>query len=159
MPEGLNIGTLTGSIELEDLLTPAMDVVRKSVEQGVAAIEEYAGGIGVAFTAAAGVTIAAFSAISAAIIHLGEEGSKIQGVEDAFDRMALAAGSTGDVFRESLSEGVKGTVSSFELMQTLSRSMAGGVKYTADQLTLLGEASRAMGKATGTDAAHCTLQR
>jgi hypothetical protein len=100
------------------------------------------------------VAVAAIASITGAVITLGEKGSTIIGVTDAFDRLAIKAGTTGEALRSGLSEGVKGTVDDLKLMETTSRLLTTGMKLTEDQTLLMGQAAREMGKATGTDAAQ-----
>lgn len=145
----MDIGSLTGQVAIEDQVTDSLTKiignVRHFAEDFDGAFGAMAIGIGVLTGAVVGAVIS--------IEHLGEKGSVVIGVEDNFNKLALAAGTTGDVLRGSLSEGVKGTVDEMTLMQSTSRLLTSGMTLTTDQMLLMGEASRAMGKATGTDAA------
>lgn len=104
---------------------------------------------------AIGITtvVTAIVGMGSAIIGLGVKGSTINDVTTAFDRLAESAGTTGDALRGGLSAGVKGTIDDFDLMQSVSRLMSSGFKLNAKDALTMGEAARAMGKATGTDAA------
>lgn len=144
----MDIGSLTGQIALEDQLTNKLTTVMSSVRRFA---ENFDGALG-AVAIGVGATAAAVAGLTISVVALGEKGSTILGVEDAFNRLAEAAGSTGEALINSLSAGVKDTVDSMELMQSVSRAMTAGVKLSADDMQLLGEAARAMGKATGTDA-------
>ncbi len=146
----MEIGSLTGVISIEDQISDKLTEVARHVKDFATEVE---GAFG---AAAIGVTVlgAAIAGAVVSIVELGEKGSKIQGVTDAFDRLAASAGTTGDALRGSLSEGVKDTIDQMTLMQSTMRLMTSGMKLSTDQAALLGEAARAMGKATGTDAAQ-----
>lgn len=145
----MDIGSLTGQVAIEDQLsdhlTSMLAHVRDFAENFDGAFGAMAIGVGVATAAIVGAAIS--------IVELGEKGSTVLDVEASFDRLAEAAGTTGDVLRGNLSEGVKGTIGDFELMETTSRLMTSGIKLSGDQAKLMGEAARALGKATGGDAA------
>jgi len=145
----LDIGTLTGAIELDDELSPVLTIVSSSLHKFADVVTDT---LGVAGIAAAAFTTVVF-ALGGAIVALGEKGSTLTGVENAFDRLAESAGTTGDVLRGSLTEGVRGTVDDMVLMQSTTRLLGSGMKLTSDQAKLMGQVSRELGKATGTDAA------
>lgn len=145
----MDIGTLTGEIELEDQLSDKLTLIAERVRHWA---DEFQGrlkpiALGVAAVASA------VALLATGIVALGSKGSVINGVEEAFDRLARAAGSTGEAFLAGLNEGVKGTVDSLQLMQSTMRLLSSGVKLSADDMKTMGAAARAMGKATGTDAA------
>lgn len=145
---GVDIGQLTGEVSLEDHFSEALELVGRFAESKLEEIEHAFGAVGIA----AGVASAAIGITIGAITTLGMEGSKLQGVEDAFDTLAKNAGTTGHALRESLTEGVKGTVDEMQLMQSTMKLMNSGMKVTTDQAEMMGSASRALGKAMGTDA-------
>lgn len=146
----VNVGDLLAVLKLQDEMSPLLGVAGKNISEFTDAANKAFPEVAVAI----GVVTVALGAAVGAVVALGEEGSKILGVSNAFDRLADSAGSTGDTFRDALSNGVKGTVSEMTLMQDTVKLLSAGVKLGADDLTLMGEASRAMGKATGTDAAQ-----
>ncbi len=145
----MDIGSLTGSITLDDHFSSVLEGTARKVEMFADGFE---GAMGVV-AASALIGAAAIAAVGAGIVELGEKGSKIIGVTDAFDRFAETAGTTGEALRTSFSEGLKGTVDEMGIMQSTTKLMSAGMKLTTDQAGLLGEAARALGKATGTDAA------
>lgn len=144
----MDIGTLTGGITLEDQISSRLSLISTRVWQFV---DNYGGAMA---TAAFG-TATLVSAIGGAIASigvLGSKGSTILGVEDAFNRLAAAAGSTGEAFIGALSGGVRDTVDSMVLMQSTNRLLSSGLKVTEGDLSLMAKTAREMGKATGTDA-------
>lgn len=145
----IDIGSLTGQIALEDQVTDKLTEVIAHVREFGKDLEGALGSVVVGV----GAVMAAVTGAVISITALGEEGSKIIGVTNAFDTLAQKAGTTGDILRSSLSEGVKGTVTEMTLMESTSRLLGSGMKLTADQATLMGEAARELGKATGSDAA------
>jgi hypothetical protein len=145
----MDIGSLTGKIEIEDLATSTLEKFADRVKD----FAEHFEGMARVVVEGSAVAVAAIASITGAVITLGEKGSTIIGVTDAFDRLAIKAGTTGEALRSGLSEGVKGTVDDLKLMETTSRLLTTGMKLTEDQTRLMGQAAREMGKATGTDAA------
>lgn len=145
----IDIGTLTGTLELEDQLSPLITKIEGNLHHFADAVTDTFGTAGIVV----GGFVAVVVGLGAAIIGLGEKGSTLNDVEASFNRLAESAGTTGDVLRENLSEGVRGTVGDMTLMQTTTRLLSSGMKLTGEEAKLMGEASRALGKATGTDAA------
>lgn len=146
----MDIGTLTGAIAIEDQVSDKLTLVAEHVKQFA---EGFEGAFG-AMAVGVGVVVGAVVGAVVSIEHLGERGSVILGVEENFNKLAAAAGTTGDALRGGLSEGVRGTVDEMTLMQSTARLLSSGMKLTAEDTLLMGEASRAMGRATGTDAAQ-----
>src|SRR5262245_29212021 len=99
----MDIGTRVGSITLDGKSAAGLTTVAEKVRRFAGKLEGSmgvaAGGIGVATTAVV--------ALTGSIVRLGEEGSTILGVEDAFDKLAQSVGTTGAALSGALSEGVK----------------------------------------------------
>src|SRR5438105_10446631 len=144
----MDIGSLTGQIAIEDQLSGQLTSIAARVKQFA---EGFDGALGELAVGAGGLG-AAIAGVAISVVELGEQGSKIIGVTNAFNTLAEKAGTTGEVLRGSLSAGLKGTVSDMVLMQSTSKLLGSGMKLTGDQAMLMGEAARALGKATGTDA-------
>lgn len=144
----MDIGTLTGHIAIEDQLTGKLTQMAFQVKQFAHDVDGAFGAMAIGATA----VVAAFASVATGIVALGSKGSTILGVENAFNRLAKAAGSTGDALIEGLDKGLRSTVDSMEEMQAVSNAMTAGVRLSADDLELMGKAAREMGKATGTDA-------
>lgn len=145
----MDIGSLTGRIELEDQLTHTLELGVHHIKQFTTHFEGMTGVV----LAGAGIVTAAVAGIVGAVVGLGVKGSTILGVEDAFNRLAVAAGSTGERMESALTRGVRGTVDSMELMQATTRLLSSGLKVTDSDLLLMAKTAREVGKATGTDAA------
>ncbi|MES2360074.1 MAG: hypothetical protein V4529_17165 [Gemmatimonadota bacterium] len=145
----MDIGTLTGQIAIEDQLTDHLTEIANHVKHFA---DEFEGAMG-AMAIGVGVAAAAIIGLTISVVALGEEGSKIIGVENAFDRLAESAGTTGDALRGGLLAGIKGTIDDMQAMQSTTRLLGSGMQLTADQANLMGRAARELGKATGTDAA------
>lgn len=145
----MDIGSLTGELELDDNLSSGLTIAISKVKQFADSFDGMVGGI---IEGGAAIT-AAITGIGATIVALGVKGSTIQGVTEAFDRLAGQAGTTGDALREALDAGLKDTTSNMTNMQATMKLLSSGMQLSTDQATLMGEASRALGKATGGDAA------
>lgn len=145
----MEIGSLTGSIAIEDQFSSTFDL---AVEKVKSFAESFEGMTGDVITGAA-LVVGAVGAITAAVTALGVEGSTIDGVTTAFDRLSTSVGSTGEEMRHALDEGTKGTVSSLTLMKSTISLLSSGVKVGTDDFETMGKVARELGKATGTDAA------
>lgn len=146
----MDIGSLTGTVAIEDQLTDKLTEVANHVKNFA---EGFDGAMGT-LAVGAGIAAAAITGLAISVVALGEEGSKIVGVENAFDRLAESAGTTGDALRGGLLAGIKGTIDDMQAMQSTTRLLGSGMQLTADQANLMGQAARELGKATGTDATH-----
>ncbi len=145
----MDIGSLTGEITLEDHASSVLDNVTDKIKDWAIESESSLAKVALGF----GVVTAAVLGTAASITALGEKGSTLLGVETAFDHLAIAAGTTGDELRGSLSEGLKGTVDEMETMQSVQRLLVSGFKLTNDQALMLAQTARELGKAFGVDAA------
>lgn len=144
----MDIGSLTGVVTIEDQLSEQLTV---AIEKVKSFVEEFDGAMG-ALAIGVSAAVVAVVGITVSIEELGKEGSKILGVENAFDHLAEGAGTTGEVLREDLSAGVRSTVTEMQLMESTAKLLGSGMKLTGDQATLMGTAARELGKATGGDA-------
>jgi hypothetical protein len=162
----LSIGTLTGSIELQNAFSPVLSRVTSELNDfafrasglwpkfaaGATTASESLLVIAGTASGAALAAGAAIGSISAAIIDLGMKGSEISGVQNAFDTLAEKAGLAGDVLKSSLVEGVRNTVDDFDLMKATMPLLSSGIKTSTDDFRVMAEMGRELGKAYGTDA-------
>jgi hypothetical protein len=65
------------------------------------------------------------------------EGAAVADVAENFERLAVAAGTTGDAMLGALRDGTHGTISDFELMRRATELMTAGVTLSGDQLRTL----------------------
>ena len=146
----MNIGTLTGQIELQDQLTSKLTSIVINIRKSAERID---GALGAIAIGAGAVTAAVLGAVGS-VVALGAKGSTILGVEQAFDRLAESVGATGEALIGGLNKGLRTTVDSMTLMQTVNRALSAGVKLTEVDMEKMGSAARALGKATGRDSAY-----
>jgi len=106
MADDASLGSLTGSLEIDDKLTDTLTDAARQVAEFAGAFD---GAMGIVI-GAAGAAAAAIAGLTATIVALAEKGSTIQGVTEAFDRLAEHAGTSGEVLRENFSAGLQGTV-------------------------------------------------
>lgn len=129
-------------------------------EDPIGAIKEFAqsiesdvlgalGVLGVGLAAATGAAIG----LSLSITELGQEGSKIIGVENSFDRFTEAIGQSAEAMKGALSDALGHTVSDMQIMSDVNKALGAGVNLTEADMTTLGLTAKALGRATGTDAA------
>jgi len=150
----MDIGTLTGHIQLEDQLSSQLSVLTYRVQQFA---DSFDGMVGVVLGGSI-VIVGAIGAMIGAIVTLGMKGSTILGVEQAFDTFAQTVGSTGATMFNALNEGLRGTVDSMQLMQSTTKLLSSGIKVSAADMNVMAKTAREMAKATGTDAATSLSQ-
>ena len=103
--DGLNVGTLTGGIELDDTFSSSLGIAQQKVIEFGKQFLETLGDVGIA----AGVALTAVSALTAGVIELGSHGSDINDVTSGIDRMAGSL-ENADAIISAMSAGVAGTV-------------------------------------------------
>lgn len=156
MSDGLEIGTLSGRIELEDRMTHALEAVGGAIGKFEDSWKSAAGHV---LDSAAGffTAEAAMKAVEGAI-HLGIEtikeltleGAKVGDVEQNFEHLMDTAGRLGSTLMGALKEGTHNTISDMELMQTVNRDLAAGLNLTDAQFKTLSQGAFALAQATGT---------
>lgn len=151
----VDIGTLTGRIELQDGMSSVLTMLHGKVGSAESAFHNLdlsVKSVGVAVGATGLAVVGAVTGIAASIAHMAEKGSKIQGVEDAFEKLAEKAGKTSQQMIGPLSDALKGTVDDMEMLQSMNRVLGAGVELTDKQMFTLGATAREMAKAFGQDA-------
>lgn len=135
----MDIGTLTGTVEIEDQLSSALTIATDSVKSFA---EDFDGAMG-AVALSAGIAATAIAAVTGAIVALAVAGSDVNDVKTTFEHFTESVGGSATVLN-SLRESTHGVITDFDLMKDSSRLLAAGVKLTSDQFTTLGEAAFAM---------------
>lgn len=104
----------------------------------------------------AGMAMAKFGAAGAVVgfvgkqmYNLAREGARIEFVRTKFDRLAQAAGSTGNVFLQQLRTATRGTVSDFGLLEQGSNLLQLGLARNTDEAVRLSKVMTALGMDTG----------
>jgi hypothetical protein len=83
------------------------------------------------------------------VYDFGKTGATIEYTAQKFDRLAIAAGSTGDVFLQQLRSATKGTVSDFELLRQGSDLLQLGLASDTKEAVRLSSVMTALGMDTG----------
>lgn len=132
----MDIGTLTGQIDIENRVNDVLSTAGS-------AVTEFAG----LFTGAAGTIVSAAALITAAvtgmtitIIELGNRGSDVNDVAATFDKFSGSV-DIAEKSLENMREGTKGTVTDFDLMKNASKLLAADVKLTSDQFGIMSKAA------------------
>lgn len=157
MAGGLDIGTLSGRVELEDNLSGKVDILINKVDQFSSHYSEM--GKGVASSAADFFTAqAAYSAVIETIQggievfkDMTMQGARIADVEENFDKLNLSAGRLGETLLSELREGTHNTITDFELMKSVNDGMAAGLQLTDNQYKELATGGFALAQAKGID--------
>jgi hypothetical protein len=154
---GIDVGTLSGRIELQDFVSGAIDLVNHKIDQ----LDEKFGGLGHHIVASAASFFTAEAAIEAVkeAAHLAVEtfdelvigGSKVAGVEQNFENLTIGAGRLSKTLLGALRDGTRGTITDFELMKATNRDLAAGMTLTDAQFSTLAKGAFALAKATGVD--------
>lgn len=156
----LDIGTLSGRIELDDNISSTMNLILSKVD----ALEERFGGMGkhVAETAAGFITAeAAIEGVKKVLEFTIEtikdftsEGAQIAHVEENFERLTNQAGRLGATLLGELKAGTKSTITDFELIKMVNGDLAAGMNLTDKQFRTLADGGFALAKAKGIDVAQ-----
>lgn len=140
MAEGyLDIGTLTGTIEMDDRLTGSLEMIVHKVEHFA---EEFLGEFtGLAF--GIGAVATAITGIAATITTLAVKGSEINDVREGFDRLAKGAQNAEEILK-AMRQGVVGTIPDLRLMQDANRLLGAGVRANAEDFKTLTTAAHVL---------------
>lgn len=137
----MDIGTLTGHVEIEDQLSGALTILTSKVEEFATGFKGALGGLGI--TAVAVVT--AIGAVITTVIELGNHGSEVNDVSAGFDRLSGTADNAQAVLA-SMRKGVVGTISDFDLMSQANKLLESGVKADATTFGMLTMAARVLSR-------------
>jgi len=161
MADSLDIGTLSGRIELEDRMSNILTLTEKALakfddEQRKTAqgSESLAAGVFKGELALDALKKAGELAADGlkAVYNSMMEGSKVLDVEDTFNRMSSAAGILGDTLVKDVQAAMKGTIDDTDVMIRMNANMAAGLTLTSEQSMILAKGSWALAKAMGVDA-------
>lgn len=160
MADNLEVGTLSGRIELEDRLGPAvaeinnkLDILNEKFSQSHGSALKAAEGYLGAELALEGIKKGA-ELVTDAIKELTIQGSHASDIEDTFHRLTDAAGIAGDTLKTKLSTALHGTVDDTDLMVRVNQNLSTGLKLTTDQYETMAKGAFALAKATGGNAAE-----
>lgn len=141
----ISIGTLAGTISLQDNFSGPINNVAKALGVSSASFSAITGFAGLAAGAIVGTT--------AAIVALGTRGAAVQDVRGAFDNLTSAAGSTSEVMLGALRSGTLGTLTDFDLMSKANTVLGSGMVKTADEMRTLAAGAKMLADRTGGDTA------
>lgn len=159
MSNGIDIGTLTGRIELEDALSSSITSINLKLDQldnkfttlGHGAAEMAAG----FFTAE--VAFEAAKKAGEFLVETFQEltmgGAAAADISENFDHLTEQAGVLGDTLLGTLKEGTHGTIEDLTLMKTVNADLAAGMVLSNEQFKTLSEGAFALAQATGEDVA------
>lgn len=157
MAGGLDIGTLSGRVELEDNLSGKIDTLIDKVDQFGSHYSEMGKGIA-SQTASFFTAQAAYDAFKETVRggievfkDMTMEGARIADVEENFGKLSISAGQLGETLLGSLRTGLHNTVTDFELMKSVNDNLAAGLKMTDQQYHDIAEGGFALAQAKGID--------
>lgn len=122
----MDIGTLTGQIQIEDQLSSALTFISSKVNNFASEFETAFGVVAVG----AGAAIAAIGLMTGAVTALAVKGADINDVSTTFEHFAAAAGGA-DAVLKAMRAGTKGTLDDFVLLRAASRLLSAGVELNA----------------------------
>jgi len=135
----LDIGTLTGTIELDDRLTGTFETVIHSIEKFG---EDFLGSFkGIAL--GLGLVTTALTGMAATISTLAVKGSEINDVKEGFDRLSGGV-EQADALMQAMRQGVVGTINDLNLMRDANRLLSAGVKANASDFQTLTTAAHVL---------------
>ncbi len=153
----LEVGTLSGRIELEDRWTNVLGTVGGSIEKFEDSWKEAGQTIlnqATAFFTAEAAIEGVKEAVHLAVETLEEltlKGAAVADVEENFNHLNETAGRLGSTLLNSLKQGTHDTITDFELMKTANQDLAAGMSLTDAQFKTLSQGAFALAQATGGD--------
>lgn len=137
----VSIGELTGTLDLEDKFSSALELVVNKADKALKEVE------GAFSTVALGASVAAstIALVTGAIVGLAEKGSHINDVAAGFDRLAGGAENANRIL-DAMMKGVAGTVDDLELMEIANKALATGAIKTAEQFGVVTAAARVLSR-------------
>ncbi len=139
--EALTIGEIAAVVVVKDAFS---EVLGKLKEQ----FEEIAGPVATQVVAAMAAIAAAVAAVVTSVVELGERGSNVADVGESFERLGTQI-SNADEILSQMRDGVKGTVSDYQLMIDANHLISAGAVQTADDLGTVTAAARVLAKQYG----------
>lgn len=137
----LDVGTLTGTIEMDDRLSGTFELIIHKAEHFASKLTGTFGAI----TVGVGAVATAVTGVAATITLLAVKGSEIADVEHGFNRLAGGV-ENADRILEEMRKGVAGTVSDLDLMTDANRLLQAGVKGNAEDFGALTAAARTLSR-------------
>jgi hypothetical protein len=131
-----DIGVVRGLIELQDDFTSKLGLAETALSNFTKANQESL----VAVAGAAGLVTAAFGLAAAAVYNLGQRGADVNDVRETLEHFTGSVDAANTVL-DNLRNGVKGTVSDFDLMKDSARLLSANVKLSTDDFGVLGQAA------------------
>lgn len=142
----MDIGTLTGHIELEDRLTEAMTRTAEQFMNNLKAMEaagnETAGALAGMFEGI-GIAVGALVAVGTAIGGLGMRGSTFNDLEDSITKFSGSVENTTKIMA-AFEEGSLGVVDKMTMMKDASKLLSTGALKNADDFETLGATAHAL---------------
>lgn len=132
----MDIGTLTGSIAIEDQLSSHLSALTSRVKNFA---DNFDGTMG-KLVIGSGAVLATVTAITGAVVALGNRGSDINSLSDSLDNFA-GSGANANKIIDAMRIGTMGVVGDFDLLQRSTKLLAGGVKLNADGFSTLSQAA------------------
>jgi len=132
----LDVGTLTGRVEIEDQLSGVLATLAQRTKNFA---DSFDGSMGLLVKGPLAVVVA-LTAVGTAIGALGMRGSDINDVSKSLDQLSGSSIKAKEII-ETLRSSTLGVIADFDLMKTSTRLLAGGVKLSTDDFKLLGSAA------------------
>lgn len=132
----MDIGTLTGQLEIEDNLSSVLDSASNTVRKFADGFDSLTDVV----VRGGAAIVGTFAAITAGIIALGNRGSDVNDVAATFENFSGSVEAAGQTL-ERMRAGTLGTVSDFDLMKSASKLLAADVKLTSSQFGTLTQAA------------------
>ena len=136
----MDIGTLTGTIEIEDQLSHGLELAAHRVEEFAQDFLDMLGPEGKIVAGVAAGAAAMFTAITAAITALGVKGADVNDLANTFDHFAGSVENAESIM-EAMREGTLNTVGDMTLMKETSKLLSSGTLENAEDFKTLTEAA------------------
>lgn len=138
---GTSIGEIVGTVTLEDRFSSALEMVARRSETLINRIEGSFGAAALGATALG----AAVVGLAGTVIALGVAGSKLNDIENGFNRVAGSAENATKIF-DAMNVALKGAVDDDFIRQFASKSLSTGAIKTAEDFGTVAKAARSLAR-------------
>lgn len=132
----VNLGAISGVIELQDDFTGPLGIAKAALGNFTKENQESL----TAVAGAAGIVVAAITAVGAATLALGNRGADVNDLRTTIEQFAGGA-EAAEAAMEGLRKGTLQTVDDFDLAKEAAHLLSAGVKLTAEDFNTLGSAA------------------
>ncbi len=137
----VNIGSLVGTVSLEDRFSKALDLIGSAAEKFTHKTESNFKAVAIGATA----VVTAITGIASTVAYLATKGSQLNDLEAGFNKLAGGVGNAEEIMK-AMNKGVADTVDSTELLEFANRALQTGAIKTAKGFETVTSAARVLSR-------------